>query len=97
MYQLKDLGGGNQKLADTVKSTKFNSKDTYIILVDKVLDNAKALKYYLDIQKIVCNYKNIYISDLLCFEYLILRFRYFEAWTEPIKAVKGYQDAKQIR
>lgn len=89
--------GGNNKLADYLKNCVFNTNDTYIILVDMVLDNAKALKYYVDIQKMVNNYKNVYLADLLCFEYMMLRFKYFEAWTEPMKAVRGYQDARKIR
>lgn len=91
--------GGNKNLADAVKKHNFNSKDTYIILIDKVLDNAKALKYYVDIQKTIHNYhyQNVYLADLLCFEYMMLRFKYFEAWTEPMKMVRGYQDARKIR
>ena len=89
--------GGNNKLADYLREYKFNSSDTYIIFVDKVLDNSKALTYYIDIRNTVKQYKNVYLADLLCFEYMILRFEDFVSWTEPVKLIMGYQEAKQIR
>lgn len=88
---------GNKNLADYLRTCVFNSNDTYIILADMVLDNNKALTYYIDISTTIRKYKNVYLSDLLCFEYMMLRFKYFVSWTEPTKTIRGYQEAQQVR
>ena len=89
--------GGNKRLADQLKAYKFDPRHTYIILADMVLDNPRALRYYNEIIKTIKPYNNVYLADLLCFEYMMLRFRYFVRWTEPIKTIKGYQEAKLVR
>lgn len=88
---------GNDKLASHIKNFNFNTKDKYIILADMVLDNSKALAYYLDISNSIRGYNNVYLSDLLSFEYMMLRFKYFINWTEPMKIISGYEQAKPIR
>lgn len=62
-----------------------------------VLDNAKALKYYLDIKKSISNYKNVYLAKLLSFEYMMLRFKHIITWTERDKHIKGYEEAALVR
>lgn len=88
---------GNKNLADHMKNCSINMNDTYLIFVDKVLDNPKALQYYIDIKNTCLKYKNVHVVDLLCFEYMMLRFKYIINWTEPMKIIKGYEEARAIR
>ncbi len=69
--------GSNSNLLDYIKIHNFNPQDIYHIFVDKVMDNQKALKYYIDIRQEVRIYKNVIVHNLLSFEYMILTFKYF--------------------
>lgn len=99
LLNIIDIQGfnGNNRLADAVRTAKFVKSDTYIILADMVLDNAKALKYYLDIKKSISNYKNVYLAKLLSFEYMMLRFKHIITWTERDKHIKSYDEAALVR
>ncbi len=88
---------GNDKLCAYLTTVIFNSNDIYYIFIDKVLDNNLALKYYLSAKKIVRNHKNVKLVDILCFEYLLLKFKYFVSWTTPVKMTKDYKICEQVR
>lgn len=75
----------NSALYNHIQKVSFNKNDIYYIFIDKVFDNNKAYKYYKDAKRLVSTFPNVILADLLCFEYLMLKFRYIEAWTRPMK------------
>jgi len=87
----------NKNLHDYILTCSFNINDTYHIFIDKVTDNQKALKYHIAVKQKVAAYKNVIVHDLLCFEYLMLRFRYFIEWTRPTGNNKSYTECEIIR
>lgn len=89
--------GGNHKLYTHLNETEFDSHDLYYIFMDKVPDNPKALKYYLNTVKIVSGYHNVVLADLLCFEYLLLKFEHFIKWTKPVKCGSLYKECEHVR
>lgn len=89
--------GSNSNLFNFLKTYKINSKDKYIILIDAVWDNRKAYTYFRDTKNMMAKYSNVVVSDLLCFEYLMLRYKHLVTWTEPMKPIRGYIEAKEIR
>ena len=68
-------------ISNSVENAMING--VYIILIDKVADNSAAVSAYIRLNKIVKSKKNIYISDLHSFEYMMLMFEEFEHWTKP--------------
>lgn len=89
--------GGNHKLYAHLNTAKFDSQDLYYIFMDKVLDNPKALKYYLDTNKIISRYNNVILTDLLSFEYLLLKFEHIIKWTKPMKHQALYEECEYVR
>lgn len=89
--------GSNSNLLKYIKIHSFNPQDTYHIFVDKVIDNQKALKYYIDIKQEVKAYKNVVVHNLLSFEYMMLRFKNFIEWTEPTGNNQLYSISKPVR
>ncbi|MCI8311636.1 MAG: hypothetical protein HFI12_05430 [Lachnospiraceae bacterium] len=87
----------NKNLSDYISTYTFDNNDIYHVFIDKVSDNQKALKYYVDIKRNVSVYKNVIVHNLLCFEYLILRFKYFVEWTKPTKDNQLYNSCEIIR
>lgn len=87
----------NSKLAEYVSTYRFKSNDTYHIFIDKVVDNEKALEYWKKVKKDVSAYNNVIVHDLLCFEYMILKFKYFVAWTKPVKGNQLYNQGMILR
>lgn len=85
--QLKtaDIRGFNScsNLHRYIATLPFNDTDTYIILMDRVLNNAKVMDYYRNTKKLVSTYSNVVLTDFLCFEYFIYDFRYFLDWIKP--------------
>ena len=67
---------------------QINSADVYIILFDKVPDNEYVMKTYKRIRGIADKCNNIYLSDILCFEYLIITFGHLKEWTYPANIAK---------
>ena len=88
---------GNEKLHDYILTYIFNENDTYHIFIDKVTDNQKALKYYIAVKQNVATYENVIVHDLLCFEYLLLRFKYFLEWTRPTGINRSYTECESVR
>lgn len=88
---------GNDKLLRHIKNVTINIDDMYHIFVDKVVDNQKALQYYIDIKSKTSAYKNVVVHDLLSFEYMMLKFRYFIEWTEPTGKNQLYSECKLVR
>lgn len=88
---------GNEELCKYLANISINNHDIYIIFMDKVVDNQKALSQYKKARRLTDKYKNVYISNLLSFEYLILTFKYLQEWTEPIQFNRQYRDALVAR
>ena len=74
----------NYNLLNAIKEKRFNSNDTYIILMDNVSDNPDVKTKYSKALKYTRNYNNVHLSKLLCFEYLMLRFNDFTTWTKRL-------------
>ena len=88
---------GNQNLYDYVCNATYNTNDKYYIFIDCVPDNQKALRYYYGIKQSTVHINNVEVLDLLCFEYLILKFKYLLNWIKPIKITKDYSEGEIAR
>lgn len=88
---------GNESLCDYVEQYKYNNSDEYIIFFDDVVDNIEVLEYRRRIDLICNKHKNVRRVNLICFEYLMLKFRYFIQWTNPIKEYKLYNAGRIAR
>ena len=77
---------GNLKLCNYLAIVNFN-----------ISDNQLALKYYKKAKKIIKGHPNVKLVDLLSFEYLLLRFKYFVEWTRPIAHIQLYEECIQVR
>lgn len=88
---------GNQNLYDYVCNATYNTNDKYYIFIDCVPDNQKALRYYYGIKQATVHINNVEVLDLLCFEYLILKFKYLLNWIKPIKITKDYSEGEIAR
>ncbi len=75
---------GNITLYNFLLTIPFNKTDKYIILFDFVLDNYKSLKMYRHLKRVLSVFPNVYLADLLCFEYLMLCFQHLDVWVKPI-------------
>lgn len=89
--------GGNDRLTDAVEQERFNTRDIYIIIIDKVIDNIRAVDYCIRVESVTDKYSNVYLVDLLCFEYMILKFKHLDAWIEPVKMTQAYRDSIKAR
>lgn len=88
---------GNANLHNHVCNAKYNAHDIYYIFIDCVPDNQKALSYYNGIKEATSNKKNVKVLDLLCFEYMLLKFRYLLNWIKPTKLTKDYVEGEIAR
>lgn len=77
----------------------INKKDTYIIFIDYAFDNPVTMRYYIAVKKYIKRYTNVVLVELLCFEYLMLTFKYLPIWVKPIndKNIKSYNSLCQLR
>ena len=82
---------GNANLKNHIKNFKFSNRDKYIIFMDFVLDNPVAIRYYKEVYSYVKNHNNVYLSNIMCFEYMMLTFKYLETWIKPLKNNKEYR------
>ena len=82
-----DIRGFNGyiNLYNYVIHNNFNPNDKYIIFMDFVIDNSVVMPFYLKLKAFVQNYPNVYLADVVCFEYIILMFKYFNLWVYPKK------------
>lgn len=87
----------NDNLVKKLAHYRFDVNDIYYIFLDRVPDNPDALQLYDRAKQIVSKYKNIVLSDLLCFEYLMLSFKYFSQWVKLKKRNKGLDFADKTR
>lgn len=88
---------GNKKLFDYVSNCKFNKNDVYIIFMDCVYDNLVVMEMYEKLNTVVSNKDNVFIMNLLSFEYLILSFKYFESWVRPLVNLNKYNYLCKVR
>lgn len=90
---------GNITFYNYLLTTPFNNTDKYIILFDFVLDNYKALRMYRKLKSLLSRFPNVYLADLLCFEYLMLCFQHLDVWTKPIgtRAIPIYSNLLDLR
>lgn len=82
---------GWKNLYKHAKYAKYNPCDKYIIFMDYVKDNKQIRKYHKNLREILRGLNNVYVSDMLCFEYLILSFKHLETWTKPAKPNNQYK------
>lgn len=88
---------GNSKLCDYLENYNYNREDKYIIFFDDVLDNTSVVNQRRRLDKICDTHSNVIKAKLLSFEYLILKFKHFLNWTEPMKNTKIYNIGKRVR
>lgn len=89
--------GSNEALVTELQYCKFKSSDIYYILLDNVLDNPDIVVLHKKVKRIEHKNKNVVVSNLLCFEFLILSFIYLDAWVKPYNVNKGYTSAMCVR
>ena len=89
--------GSNRKLLNHVEETVFNEDDIYVILIDTVFDNQKVMDIVTDLYTVVKPYKNVYVAELTCFEYMMLHFKYFINWTKPVEQNETYTYLCKVR
>lgn len=88
---------GNQNLFDFIYTCNFNNKDVYLVFMDCVYDNPKVMNLYKKVVKLVNSKSNVFVLNLLSFEYLILSFKYFENWTRSLVSIDKYNYLCKIR
>ena len=78
---------GNSNLLQVVMEESDNictGMDLYLIVMDRVLDNTHARELHKEVKRIVAGFKNAFVSDIMCFEFIILSFGKLKEWTEPL-------------
>lgn len=88
---------GNKKLFDYVSKCEFNKNDVYIIFMDFVYDNLVVLELYDKLNNVISTKDNVFIMNLLSFEYLMLSFKYFESWVRPVCNLNKYNYLCKVR
>lgn len=85
-------------IKDHIKNHNINATDTYYVFMDCVQDNEVAFRLYKDLLYLTKRYNNIKVMDLLCFEYLMLKFRYLENWVKPTgTSNKNFEKMLELR
>ena len=69
----------NSELIKAVKALK-DDKNKYIIVLDNSFDNLQIYQEYRELKNYVKNKKNIYMLDIICFEYILLEFKSLINW-----------------
>ena len=69
----------NSELIKAVKALK-DDKNKYIIVLDNSFDNLQIYQEYKELKNYVKNKKNIYMLDIICFEYILLEFKSLINW-----------------
>lgn len=72
--------GGNNELIDHLKDCKFEERDMYYIFLDCVYDNENIVSAIRALKSICRKHRNVINANMLCFEYLMLRFVDLEKW-----------------
>lgn len=55
-------------------------EDIFILFMDRVYDNDLVMQRYNTILDMIEDSDNVFLSDIICFEYLLLTFEKFEDW-----------------
>lgn len=89
----------NSKLLEYIKNNRFNANDKYIIFIDKPLDNAKVMHIYREAKRLIGKNKNIYLSEIVSFEYMLLEFRQIHVWLKPTNKneINNYNRIEYLR
>ena len=69
----------NSELAKAVKSIEDN-ENTYIIVYDNSFDNAQIYREQKLINRYADEKSNVQLMNIICFEYVLLEFKYFIEW-----------------
>lgn len=69
----------NSELIKAVKSLG-NESGRYIIVLDNSFDNLQLIYERKKLQQFVISKDNVYLVDFICFEYLLLEFKYLIDW-----------------
>lgn len=72
---------GNQKLIDALENYHFNSEDYHFVAFDTVGDNSDIRYKYLRLLRLARSHHRVILLDILCFEYLLLKFPLIGRWT----------------
>ncbi len=71
--------GNNTRLRQAVEKIA-DAENVYYILIDCAMDNADVVREYHRLKKSIKDKDNIFVIDILSFEYALLSFRYLEDW-----------------
>ena len=90
---------GNMYLADYLQSANLIQGDKYYIIMDFVIDNNSALRYYKVCKQFINSHKqfNILLTDIVCFEHMLLDFSLFTSWIAPVNPTVTYSYLLNIR
>lgn len=69
----------NSELVKTVKALE-DKENRYIILLDNSFDNVQVALEQKRLRQHVCDKNNIFLMDIICFEYLLLEFNDLIEW-----------------
>lgn len=85
-------------IKECIENHNIHKADTYYIFMDCVQDNEVAYRLYNNLLYLTNGYNNIKVMDLLCFEYLMLKFKYLENWIKPIRTSnKNFEKMLELR
>lgn len=88
---------GCENLLDYILNENILQEDTYFIFMDYVMDNSRTLRTYDILGEITEKYPNIFISTLLCFEYLLLKSTVLKEWVLPLQPSVYYEYVLSVR
>ena len=91
---------GNHRLVSEVKnlvSSEIGDGEYYIIFHDAAFDNPAVQSEHSKLVKITEQFNNIYVSDLVCFEYLMLKFSKIDEWLKPIEENEKFKRLLELR
>ena len=73
----------NKNLAKEIMKYDFSDlNQKYIILLDNPYDNRVIGELFDSIELKLKSYRNVYMADIVCFEYMMLSFEEFEQWVK---------------
>lgn len=85
--------GSNQGILDAVRILEPLETDIYYLAFDIVYDNMDVVNKLLELQKLIAMYpQQIFVLDMICFEYIIFAFSKLVEWTGS-----GHRDVISMR
>lgn len=92
--------GSSHGLLDGVKlkisNNSINNRDIYLLFLDVVVDNNTTILALSELRSLTHSYKNIFICNIICIEYTLLKFELLEEWIAPKWNEKAYNKFRYL-